>query len=135
MITQSPNSTTTNLRNVAANLRHIANLIDPKERSGDLAVPVQLHVSLLPMHGYDEADCRATVDGIAEILGVEADWERTVSGSTYGYYRAEIKQERSWTVSASSYGLMPDPAEEIRAENERLRAKLAEIERIAGDQP
>jgi hypothetical protein len=116
---------TRNLRDISANLRHIANLLDSADL-GELAMPMTVRVAICPGYSGDDAARMATVDQLATVTGKPADWRGT---DEFAPYQTELT-EGSWTLASHAYLHRPDP---VKAENERLKAKIAEIERLASD--
>lgn len=119
-------TTTRNLRDLAANLRHIANLLESAE-VGELASPVTVRVAVHPGLGDDVARMEA-VDQLATITGQPADWR---GEDAYAPYQTELSQD-GWTLASYAYMRRPDPAVALKAENEKLRTALRKIKKIAG---
>jgi hypothetical protein len=122
-------SYTRNPRDLVANLRHIANIL---ESSGieELAEPVSVYVSL-NARGLTPARGPELVDQIAGVTGAPAAFE---PGSGWDGNRAwlgtKLTQE-TWTLHCSVLAVRPDPAEQLRIENEQLRKALGKIKKIA----
>jgi hypothetical protein len=116
---------TRNLCDISANLRHIANLLDSADL-GELPASVSVRVTINPGYAGEDAGRMAAVDHLAIVTGKPADWR---GNDTFAPYQTELT-EGNWTLASHVYLLRPDP---VKAENERLKAKLAEIERLASD--
>lgn len=121
--------TTRNLRDLAANLRHIANLLEAAE-VGELAAPVTVSVSVSSTATGREKI--TVVDQIATVTRVTPTWDTSSSSAPYGWYQTVLDPDDApWSLRSSVHGKRPDPNSALHAENERLRAKLAEIEQLA----
>lgn len=117
--------TTKNLRDIVANLRHIANLLDGAE-VGELVAPVRVQVKIQPVGG----DQAALIDQVASVTGSAGafDDER----GSHAFYRTVLAaEEQTWSLEAYAYLSRPDPAEALKAENEQLRKALGKIKKIA----
>jgi hypothetical protein len=123
---------TKSVRDITANLRHIANLFESADLTEfDSPVTVSVHVS--PVH-FSSAQALRVVDQMAAVTGAEPAWDTSSSTGPYGWYQTGLDPaDVPWSVRCSSHGKRPDPAEALKAENERLRAKLAEIKQIADE--
>lgn len=116
---------TRNLRDVVNALHHIADLF---AEDVDLDAPVSVNVRISTGYAATDAD-RSTIDQLATVLGVAADWNPNSSGG-HGYYEAKV-DDGFWHLTCAAYQKLPDPAEQLRAENEKLRAALGKIKKIA----
>lgn len=123
-------TTTRNLRDLAANLRHIANLFE-SAAVGELAEPVSLYVAI-SSHSMSGERSVQLVEQIATITGQPPAFEQ---GSTFSGDRAWLStslEQETWRLHCSTLAKRPDPAELLRIENEQLRAALGKIKKIAG---
>jgi len=122
-------STTRNLRDLAANLRHIANLLESAD-VGELAEPVSLYVAI-SSHSMSGERSIQLVEQIATITGQPPTFEQ---GSTFSDNRAWLStnlEHDTWRLHCSTLAKRPDPAEALRAENAALRARLGGIAILA----
>ncbi len=127
--------TTKNLRDLSANLRHIANLLEAAD-IGETERPVSLTVYVVPEYRSSAGASEfGVVDQIAQITGNAAGWKAPIGGGDYAYYETELEQDAPWRLKCQIYAKRPSQAEALEAENVRLRAKLAEIEQIAAAEP
>lgn len=122
-------STTRNLRDLAANLRHIAHLLESADVD-ELADPVSLYVAITS-HSMSGERSVQLVEQIATITGQPPTFEK---GSTFSGDRAWLGtslEQETWRLHCSTLAKRPDPAEALRAENVALRARLGGIAILA----
>jgi hypothetical protein len=115
---------TSNLRDVVNALHHIADLF---AEDVELDAPVSVNVRISTGYAGSLAD-RAAIDKLAAALGVAASFKEVGGGSSY--YQATAS-EGVWSLTCASWQQTPDPAEELRRENEKLRKALTKIKKIA----
>lgn len=122
-------TTTRNLRDLAANLRHIANLFESAD-VGELAEPASLYVAV-SSYLLSSARGAELVEQMATITGQPPTFERSGGFSDDRAWLATKLEEGTWQLNCSVLVKRPDPAEQLRIENEKLRAALGKIKKIA----
>lgn len=119
---------TRDLGEVAASLTHIAYLLTTAGIR-ELPADVDVTVSIIGP-ATEDAPAIALVEQLATITGAPPAWHQR-SGA-YGWYRTELcDAEQFWTLRCSVFAKHPDGDSDLVAENERLRARLAELEQDA----
>jgi hypothetical protein len=122
---------TRNLRDLAAHLRNITDLIESADL-GELPADVDVSVQISTDYsGYGEGEDdrkRAAIDVIAQITGTQPDYNKAISSGKYGYYQTQLTgDDEPWQLRASAYVKKPDPQAAMEAELEQLRARVAEL--------
>jgi len=116
---------TANLRDIAANLRHLANLFESADL-GDLPAPVTLKVHIGPSVVDSigkEAAVKGTVELLSTVVGARPEWDE--GSGDWATYRAMASQG-VWTLLASAF--LPRSVtreQQLADEVEQLRAELA----------
>lgn len=120
-------NTTRDLRTLAAGMREIAERF---ERAADTVAELAGDVNLVvTVFGPYDATGVAVVDQLAAAAtGITPVWEqRSSSSHRYSWYSTLLVDDNQpWRLGCKSYALHPDGA--LLVENERLRARLTELE-------
>jgi hypothetical protein len=120
---------TRSLHELAEGLRLMADMFDEAELElGALAAPVSINLYVSTEFASNDEARKQAIDQLALITGQDADWDKNSGDGEWAYWSTRLESASPpISMTAKAYVKRPNPADELRAENERLRAELAAL--------